>query len=66
MKASARPFFGGSITMNWSQPTPVWRSATAPRLGIAQRQRLRPRIDDDEVVAQPVHLDEGRPLMGGL
>ena len=59
MKASARAAAGGSMTMSWSQPTPVCRSAMARTCSAFSASGAAPRVEDDEVVAEPMHLDEG-------
>ena len=51
----------GSIVSNWSKPTPVWRSAM--RAICAGAARRRARIDDDEIVAEPVHLAEMQTIV---
>ena len=65
MKASAKPLTGFSMTISWSQPTPVRRSASARTCADAGRERPRPRVDDDEVVAETVHLGEREPCHAG-
>ena len=42
--------------ITWSQPMPVLAVGDGRRVGRAQRQRLRARVEHDEVVAEPVHL----------
>src|SRR6185295_13189768 len=63
MAASVLPFFGGSITMNWSHPTPVLRSATA-RAWASLSANGCARASMTTKSLQPVHLDEGAPAHG--
>ena len=61
MKASAlEPGGGGSMTMNWSQPTPVRRSAIAAARAGGEAERAGAFVEHDEVVAAAVHLEEAR------
>src|SRR4029450_10608547 len=45
-------------------PHPGLAVGDGPRLGVVHHQGLRPGIDDHEVIAQSVHLDEGAPAHG--
>ena len=48
------------MTINWSQPTPVRRSATArARIESSSDEGLRAGVQHHEVVAETVHLYEG-------
>ena len=61
MKASAsEPAGAGSIAMNWSQPTPVRRSAIAAARRGREAKRAGAFVEHDEVVAAAVHLEEAR------
>ena len=51
----------GSITISWSQPMPVWRSASARAAAAIDRERFAARVEHDKIVAEPVHLAEADP-----
>ena len=44
--------------ITWSQPMPVLRSAMALACPSSMRNGVRARVENDEVVAEPVHLAE--------
>ena len=48
----------GSSRISWSQPMPVWRSASALASAGVIVDRLLAPVEDDEVVAETVHLVE--------
>ena len=54
----------GSITISWSQPMPVWRSASARAAAASTASGSRRRVEHDEIVAEPVHLAEADPAHG--
>ena len=47
------------MTMNWSQPMPVRRSAMAAARAGVRPSAPRALVEHDEVVAAAVHLEEG-------
>ena len=51
----------GSSTISWSQPTPVRRSAMALASGGVTLERRFARVDDHEIIAEPMHLVEVPP-----
>jgi hypothetical protein len=66
MAASVLPFFGGSITMNWSQPTPVLRSATARAWASLSASGCARASMTTKSLPSPCILVKVRPLMAGL
>ena len=59
MRMNTSALRDGSSAMSWSQPIPSLRSAMARTASGAERKRARPRVEHDEIVAEPVHLAEG-------
>ena len=58
MKSCAAGLRGGSSTISWSQPMPVWRSAKARAAPIADRELAAAGVEHDKIVAEPVHLQK--------
>ena len=56
----------GSSRITWSQPTPGAPVGDRPRPRRVHRHRALARVEDDEIVAEAVHLVEAGHVEGDL